>query len=39
MTIIITVVIAIIIGWKWAVEISHMKDSDPDYKGDDFLNW
>ncbi len=27
------------IAWLWAGGIDYMKQNQPDYKGEDFLNW
>jgi hypothetical protein len=37
--ILISAVVSVAVGILWANGIENMKENDPDYKGDDFLNW
>jgi len=38
-SVIISFLISLIISILWVRAIDNMKNSHPDYKGEDFLNW
>jgi len=37
--IVISAVVSVIVGILWVRGIDNMKEGDPDYKGEDFLDW
>ena len=39
LVVLLVIIVAGLVAWKWVNGIDYMIDTHSDYEGDDFLNW